>query len=154
MIMKFRTATITLLVTSAFAGNALADKLPKDAVKLSASEVQALYADKTSDWSRINSYFAPDGKYLLVGKNGQFLGEGRWSVKDNEMCTDVLIKGVKDGGSKKFKDCWAWYKQGAKYWTLWSGEKNKKSGYYSNELQKLLTGDKVSKKYEELSSPN
>ncbi|MDR5012211.1 MULTISPECIES: DUF995 domain-containing protein [Agrobacterium] len=148
MIIRKIAVTITILCSSF--GASFADKLPKDAVKLTPQEVTDLYSGFSSNWSRSNAYFSPDGAYFLVGKNGNFVGEGKWSVSDNQVCADFTVKGVKDGGSKKARDCWAWYKQGDKHWTFWNGEKDKRNGFYTGEKNKLSKGDKVTDKFRKL----
>lgn len=51
---------------------------------------------------------------------------------------------VKDGKTGNNKDCWTWYRDGKRYLTFWSGEKNKKEGYYDWEIKSFKRGDKVS----------
>ena len=152
--MTGRIAILTMAVLCSFAGGALGERRPKDTTKLSADEVRKIYSGKTSNWSRSNAYFSPDGSYFLVGKNGNFVGKGDWTVSDNAVCASFQVRGVKDGGTKNVKDCWTWFKQGKKYWTFWSGEKDKKNGYYDGEMKKLSKGDKVTKKFQQLTASN
>ncbi|MCZ7860105.1 DUF995 domain-containing protein [Agrobacterium salinitolerans] len=141
---------IIFTVIGCFSATALADRLPKDAMKLTQAEAQALYAGKSSEWSRSNAYFSPDGSYFIVGKSGNFAGQGKWSARDNEVCAEFQGKSLKEGKIHTGKDCWTWYRQGKKYWALWSGEKDKVGGYYDGELKKLSNGDKVTKRYQEI----
>ncbi|WP_406871796.1 DUF995 domain-containing protein [Aminobacter sp. P9b] len=127
-----------------------AEELPKDAVPLTASEVRELYSGKSANWSRSRAYFAPDSTFLMHGKDKSWFGEGKWTVKGNEVCGKLKRTSVKDGKSNTGGDCWAWYRVGKKYMTFWSGEKDKKYGYYDSELKKMSAGDKVSKTVAEL----
>lgn len=127
------------------AASAFADKLPKDAVKLDPSELRSLYAGKSSNWSKSRAYFAPDGTYYLARKDKSLYAEGRWTVNGNKICANLSWVDVKTKKSGRHTDCWTWYKAGKTYWTLWSGDKDKKNGYYDGELKKLSNGDKVSK---------
>lgn len=52
---------------------------------------------------------------------------------------------LKDRSQGKRSDCWIWYRDGKRYLTLWSGEKDKKGGYWDGELKMLGKCDKVTK---------
>ncbi len=66
----------------------------------------------------------------------------------------VSWKKIKSGDSGTATDCWKWYKDGKKIWTLWSthydGSKPKKGDYYQSEAKILKAGDKVSEEYAKL----
>lgn len=141
---------VAVSVFSFVAGVASADRLPKDAVKLSPAEVKAIYAGKSSDWSKSKAYFGPDGTYTIVGKNSQWIGKGKWTVNGNKACATAMPQVFDGGRVKEFTDCWTWYKHGKRHLVLWSGEKDKKNGYYDGELKKLSKGDKVTKTYQQI----
>lgn len=128
-----------------------AEELPKNAVPLNASELRELYAGKSANWTKTRAYFAPDGILLMHGKDKSWFGEGKWTVTGNEMCGKAKRTTVKDGATKiGGGECWTWYRVGKTYMTFWSGEKDKKNGYYDTELKKMSAGDKVSKTVAEL----
>ena len=153
--MLVRKTIATLSMFGILAGGALADKLPKDAVELSADEVKAIYSGKSTDWSKSSAYFAPDGQYFGVAKDGSVAAEGTWAVNGNKVCADIKRHDLKgNSGIKSMESCWTWFKQGKKYWTFWSGEKDQVNGYYDGEIKKLSKGDKVSKKFKKLVASN
>lgn len=72
----------------------------------------------------------------------------------NKVCASAVGRAVNGSGTKKFVDCWTWYKHGKRYLSLWSGEKNGKDGYFDGEMKKLTKGDNVSKRYKKLVASN
>ena len=145
---------VAVSVFSVVAGVASAERLPKDAVKLSPAEVKAIYAGKSSDWSKSRAYFAPDGTYTIVGKNSQWVGKGKWTVDGNKVCAGAVSQVVDGGKGREFTDCWTWYKHGKRHLVLWSGEKDKKDGYWDGELKNLSKGDQVTRTYKKLLASN
>lgn len=152
--MTVRRGFVAFSVFALFASGALADKLPKEAIELTADEVKAIYTGVSSDWKRSNAYFAPDGKYLSVAKSGNWHGEGKWDVKGNKVCADLVVRVPKENRSESVLNCWTWFKEGKTYWTLYSGEKDQKTSYYDTEIERLSKGDKVSKKFQKLAASN
>ncbi|MEP9374974.1 DUF995 domain-containing protein [Mesorhizobium sp. KR1-2] len=128
---------------------ALSDPLPKGAVPLTADEVHAMYSGKSSNWSESRAYFAPDGTYLIFGKDKKWYGEGKWAVDGNKICANLTWKAA-GGKTGKADDCWTWYHNGSKYMTLWSGDKDKKNAYAAGESKKLTAGDKVSAPFNDI----
>jgi Protein of unknown function (DUF995) len=131
--------TLLLTASAMMAANvSLADTLPDNAMKLTATEARSLYAGRSSNWSEARAYFAPDGTYLIHAKDKTWFGEGRWTARGNKVCAEARFTSVKDGtksnGGKVH--CWTWYKAGKKYVSIWSGEAGNKDGYCSCELQK------------------
>ncbi|MGP4671128.1 DUF995 domain-containing protein [Agrobacterium salinitolerans] len=145
---------VFVIATFLFGGMATADNLPQQAVKLTSQEVVAIYSGKTIEWRRSRAVFSPDGTFLLVGKNDEFVASGTWSVRENELCASYELMDLKGSSTKKGKDCWAWYREGKKYWTLWNGDEDKGGGYYDDELDKLSKGDQVTAIYQELMKSN
>lgn len=125
--------------------SASADQLSKQAVKFTAAEANAMYAGKSSNWSKARAYFAPDGTFWIIGKDKSWYGEGRWTVNDNKVCSSSLQwTSVKDGKTGKGDgDCWTWYKDGKRSMMYWSGDKLTKDAYSDGEVKKLSMGDKV-----------
>ena len=78
-------AGLIFLASSALAGFACqmawADKLPKDAVKLKAAEVKAIYSGTTGVYGVSSIYYAPDGtiKGIFEKPNGISGSSGRRS---------------------------------------------------------------------------
>ena len=151
-------AALIFLASSALAGFACqmawADKLPKDAVKLTAAEVKAIYSGTTGVYGVTNMYYAPDGTIKgIVGKPGIFRQlkitstfKGTWQVNGNEICAR------KEGKGAPKANCNTFWRSGKKLYTLWSthsdGSKpDTKNGYFTNELKLHRKGDLVSKKY-------
>ncbi len=134
-----------VVILALLSSSALAEKLPADANPLTSADVKALYAGKSADWSTTRAYFAPNGKFLTVAKDGSWFNEnGEWTVKGNKICATSRWKDEKTGQNKSSNDCWTWFKVGPKYLSLWSGEKNNVNGYYAKELDKMVAGDEVS----------
>ena len=152
--MSLVTRTVAVSVFCVVAGVASAERLPKDAVKLSPAEAKAIYSGKSSDWSRSNAYFAPDGRYIMVSKKGTGVAEGKWTVSGNKVCAMADLRGLKDDFKDKINDCWTWYKHGKRHLSMWSGDKNGKDGWFDGEMKKLSKGDKVSKKFQKLVASN
>ncbi|MCR9282588.1 MAG: DUF995 domain-containing protein [Rhodobacteraceae bacterium] len=140
-------AALALLVSTQFAS---ADKLPKSAEPLTATELSALYKGNSTNWKNSNAFFADDGRYLIIGKNQKWYGDGKWTVKGNKLCASMSWNTIdkKEGG--KANDCWTWYKSGKKYLTHWEGNTGRSDGYNDSEIKKLSKGDKVTKKYKQL----
>lgn len=130
--------------------SAQAKKLPETAVKLTAAETKALYSGKASNWRTSKAFFAPDGTFLLVKKDRSLIGEGKWTVKGNKVCTKAKWYSLKDGSSDNFWDCWTWYKDGRKYWTQWKGSSGSSEGFYDNEKRKLIGINTVSAQFKRL----
>lgn len=80
---------------------------------------------------------------------------GRWSVNNNVVCMKVNWKAIKGSDKGTSTDCWTWFVQGKRLYTLWStrydGSKPKKNDYYQGENKTLKKGDLASKKIAELS---
>lgn len=123
-----------------------ADPLPKGAVKLTSAEAKAIYSGKTASWTDTLAYFAPNGRYLMIGKDKSWFGEGKWTVRGNKVCASIKWTNVKSGKTGAGdRDCWTWYKAGDRYLDLWSGDKNGvKNGWFDGERKKLSDGDHVS----------
>lgn len=135
-----------VLASICFMPGASADPLPKGAVKLTAAEAKAIYSGKTANWTNALAYFAPDGRFLMVGKDKTWFGEGKWTVRKNKVCSSMTWTNVEKGKTGKGKaDCWTWYKAGDRYLDLWNGDKNGvKDGWFDGERKKLSSGDQVS----------
>ena len=154
-------AGLIFLASSALAGFACqmawADKLPKDAVKLKAAEVKAIYSGTTGVYGVSSIYYAPDGTikgifekpngiFGIFGKKVTSTFKGTWQVNGNEICARKQGKGAPKVNCNKF------WRTGKKLYTLWSthadGSKpDTRNGYYTNELRLHKKGDLVSKKY-------
>lgn len=128
----------------------MGESLPKNAAPLSESEARALYAGKSSNWSKSRAYFAPDGTYFVYGKDKAWFAEGKWTVSGNKVCGTTTWTDIKDGKTGKGGSCWTWYRSGKRHLMLWSGDKDPQNGYYDGELKKLSVGDKVTKTVLEL----
>lgn len=147
-------ACLAVIVVAGFIPDAMADKLPKSAQPMSTADVSAMYSGKTADWGSARAYFAPDGS--VIGYNSKEKGtfKGSWSVSSNRNCMKIRWKSTKTGESGNSTDCWDWFRDGKKIWTLWSthydGSQPKKDDYYQGEVKKLKAGDRVSKQYAKL----
>ena len=134
--------------------SASAGELPASAVKLSSAEIKALYSGKTADWSRSQAYFAPNGTTKNVSKQGKWVGNGTWTVRGNRICMKTKGTSFSSGKAWSVRDCWSWFRDGKKTWTLWSvrfnGEKPSKKDYYTGEAKKLKTGDRTKRRYNRL----
>ena len=143
-----KSRTLAIAFTAALVLSSLpaqADSLPKTAEKLTAAQAKALYAGKSSNWEKSRAYFAPDGTVSLFKKDKTVWAEGQWTVNGNKVCMSVNWHDLKDKSQGKHSDCWLWYRDGKRYLTLWSGEKDKTNGYWDGELKMLAKGDKVTK---------
>ncbi|RWP36846.1 DUF995 domain-containing protein [Mesorhizobium sp.] len=134
---------------------ASADNLPKNAKPMSADEVRSVYSGKSAVWDTSNrAFFAPDGTVIGYNLKAKVTFTGSWAVSSNRNCMNIIWKKIKSGDSGKVSDCWEWYKDGKKIWTLWStrydGSKPKKGDYYQGEAKILKAGDKVSGEYAKL----
>ena len=153
---RIRSAAFPILVSilAAQVSAALADNLPKSAKPMSAGEVRAVYSGKSAVWDDARAFFAPDGGVIGYNSKEKVTFSGSWSVSSNRNCMKVAWKSTKSADSGKSSDCWQWYKDGKKIWTLWStrydGSKPKKDDYYQGEVKSLKAGDKVSKEYAKL----
>ena len=144
---------ITILCWSvAFDSLALADKLPKKATALSASEVTALYSNQTAVWGPSMNYFAVDGtvKQLTNGNSKP----GTWTVKENEICMDIngVDPTTKKLNGKTFTDCWQWHKDSKnQYFTLyskhWDNSKVDPTKFGKNENKFFKPGDLIGAKF-------
>jgi hypothetical protein len=149
-----RTIAVALLLATS-AGLALADDMPKGAVKLTKAEATAIYAGKTARWVNGGdddaiAYFAPDGVILMHGPKKNWYGEGRWTVSSNKVCQQIKWHGLDGNSGSGKKHCWTWVRDPkGKLWDLWSGE-DPKHGWWDGELKKLSKGDKVTKTYNAL----
>lgn len=92
---------VFVIATFLFGGMATADNLPQQAVKLTSQEVVAIYSGKTIEWRRSRAVFSPDGTFLLVGKNDEFVASGTWSVRENELCASYELMDLKGSSTKK-----------------------------------------------------
>jgi hypothetical protein len=134
---------------------ALADNLPKNAKPMSADEVRSVYSGKSAVWdASTRAFFAPNGTVIGYNLKEKVTFTGSWAVSSNRNCMNVSWKKIKSGDTGKSTDCWQWYKDGKKIWTLWSthydGSKPKKGDYYQGEAKILKAGDKVSGEYTKL----
>lgn len=147
----FTIAGFSVLVTLQAAS---AGELPATAVKMSSAEVKALYSGKTADWSRSQAYFAPNGTTKNVSKQGKWVGNGTWTVRGNRICMKTKGTSFSSGKAWSVRDCWSWFRDGKKTWTLWSvrfnGEKPSKKDYYNGEARKLKSGDRTKRRYNRL----
>ena len=155
MIRFLKVAACCAGLTAALISPVLADQLPKGAKPVSSAELEKIYAGKTADWSsKVRAYFAPDKTVRGFNLEGEVTYTGRWSVKENAVCMKVNWKAIKGADSGTGTDCWTWFFQGKKLYTLWStrydGSKPKKNDYYQGENKTLKNGDLVSKKIAEL----
>jgi hypothetical protein len=132
------------------AGAANAEKLPKSAVKLTTEEAKMLYSGKTANWDKAMAYFSPDGTVTLHTKDKNYWSEGKWSAKGNKVCMATTWHDLKNRKQGTETECWTWYRDGKRYLTLWSGEKDKKGGYWDGEVKHLSKGDMVSKTFSAL----
>ncbi|MFD1982649.1 hypothetical protein ACFSOZ_08165 [Mesorhizobium newzealandense] len=138
------------VLTSFACGSAWADKLPKDAVELTADEVKAIYSGKTGFYIVSNIYYAPDGttKGIFGKPKITTTFRGTWSVSGNEICAKNKAK----GDPKIYTDCNKFWRSGKKVYDLWTvhydGSKpDLKGGYATDTLKLFKNGDSVSKKY-------
>jgi hypothetical protein len=129
---------------------AISETLPKSAIKISSTEAKSLYSGKSSNWKKARAYFSPDGRYLIVGKNKKWFAEGTWNTRGNKVCSKSKWTNIKDDKTGRSVNCWTWYKDGKRYLSLWSGDKNGKHGYYDGEHKKMRKGDRVSKTFNKL----
>lgn len=125
--------------------SAKAESLPKEAVALKSAEVKAIYSGKSSNWSETRAYFAPNGSVSLFKKDKTVWAEGRWSVTNNQACMNITWNEVKSGKTGKHTDCWTWFRHDKRHLALWSGQKDKKTGYWDGEIKLLRKGDAVTK---------
>lgn len=129
-------------------------ELPKAAAKLKSDELRAIYSGKTANWSVSQAFFAPDGSAKLVTRDRSAYGDGEWSVSGNRVCLKLKFTSVSSSKTGKSTMCWDWYKDGKKYWTLYSKRFDKtrptKKDYYQEEIRKLTSGDSVSAKHSAL----
>jgi hypothetical protein len=148
-------APVLVLAVSAHA--ALAGKLPKNAVELTAEEVKALYSDHSIKRKDSSAYFAPDGtmKAVYGKKLADGFYSGTWKVEGNEFC--FFDSGYDLKSKKDFKDetnCYKWWKAGDKYWNLysvrWDGKKPGKNDYNTTEKVFIVPGDIVGDQFDKL----
>lgn len=150
---KLAIVLISIICTGTFSAVALADKLPKSGVAMSAADVTALYSGHTAVWApTAMGYFAVDGtvKQLVQGTSKP----GTWVVKNNELC--MSIEGV-DAKTKKlvgktFTDCWQWFqddknKTYSLYTKHWDNAKPDLTNYDGNAAKSLKPGDLIGAKY-------
>jgi hypothetical protein len=143
-----------LLAASAIA--ALADDMPKGAVKLTSAEVTAVYSGKTIKWLDGNdgdaiAYFAPGGVILMYGPKKDWYGEGKWTASGNKVCQHITWHAVKDGKSgSTTPHCWTYVRDPkGKLWSYYSHE-GKSNDWWDGEQKRLSKGDKVTKTYNAL----
>lgn len=134
----------------------LADKLPKNAKPMSTAELKKIYSGNSQVWDKSQVYFSPDMNTKGVfGRPASHTFSGKWSVNGNKVCMNnksVDVKTKKSDG-KTYTDCWTFYKEGNKTWSLWSNNYDKQmteNDYWTKELGTLKKGDKVSKNYQKL----
>lgn len=149
--------SIVFPVLAAHVSVACADNLPENAKPMSANEVRSIYSGKSAVWNDARAFFAPDGSVTGYNTKEKVTFSGSWTVSSNRNCMNITWQKFKSSDSGKSSDCWDWYKDGKKIWTLWSvrydGSKPKKGDYYQGEIKNLKAGDKVSKGYAKLTKP-
>ncbi|WP_025661776.1 DUF995 domain-containing protein [Rhizobium sp. IBUN] len=98
-------------------------KLPKKAKPLTAEETTKLYVGNTAiwdtKWGKASYTWTADGNVLgiLDKKDGKKAwAEGKWTVKDNEFCYDVVWRDKKTGDGSKWAPCVSWFKVGKVIW--------------------------------------
>ncbi|CAK7262077.1 MULTISPECIES: DUF995 domain-containing protein [unclassified Shinella] len=133
----------SVLLALSFTLSARAESLPKEAVALKPTEVKAIYSGKSSNWSETRAYFAPDGSVFLFKKDKTVWAEGRWTITDNQACMNVTWNEIRSGKTGNHTDCWTWFRHGKRHLALWSGQKDKKTGYWDGEIKLLRKGDVV-----------
>jgi Protein of unknown function (DUF995) len=132
---------------------ALADKLPKGAIPLTAEELTAIYADHSGDWKPSNkAYFGADGS--VKGFFDAYYFSGKWQVTGNKICmgNQPTNSKTKQLDAKIYTDCWEWTKLGKDYWVFYSNDYEKKKfnradGWSKNEFKQLKKGDLATAKY-------
>jgi hypothetical protein len=90
-------------------------------------------------------YFAPDNTMKGITQQDNKVApiSGKWAVSGNQICLD---------SKSKSKDCWKYWKDGDRIYTLWStrsyGPKlDAKNDYNEDEVKHLQDGDLASEKY-------
>ncbi|MGH6752413.1 MAG: DUF995 domain-containing protein [Bradyrhizobium sp.] len=130
----------SLLLGALLSSPALAaETLPKDAAPLAEADVTAIYAGNTVEWSGGAAYLAPDGKLTAYWsqKGEEGVGEGTWTVKDNEFCYTAAWQTVQKSFDENF--CWKVYRAAD---ATWFEETRRSDG---TDLKILSKGPAVSK---------
>ena len=145
-------ATIVLIVSASTGSQAKnSGKLPKGAVPLTEAQVHALYDGKSVDWKvsqvRWNADGTAIGYYPKKGNEG--FGDGTWTVKGNEMCSDMKWRGdVKAEAPFEVITCQTLFYAGKKMWVVETKNEDKYLNDVWTGLEKKLTSkDLVTKNY-------
>jgi hypothetical protein len=147
---------VLISLSLALASPAIADKLPKKAVPLTAAEVTARYADHTAVWQRDNAaFFAADGS--VKGYYKQYRLDGKWTVAANKACmvNQTTDSKTQTSDGKTYTDCWEFFAHKGKVYSIYSNDRDAKNpdrsdGWYSSEFDKLKSGNKAEALYKKM----
>ncbi|WP_027234561.1 DUF995 domain-containing protein [Leisingera caerulea] len=141
--------TAIALTSPVFAGSK-----PKGAKPADPKQIAALYAGKTSHWTRGGyAYWGPGGEFLGVGKSGDSVGIGKWYVTTRgKLCHETQWYWLEKGERKSTDGKWCWDFVTAPDGVVWERFQEDKSNWYRHKPAKQHNGNTQRSKISSLRS--